>query len=109
MLAHVAKQLPERRVGVGDFAVVGILEVSIVWSRRVVGGVRIIYMNPQKERAALILAEPCDCMLDYIPCSTLDRVVAAFVRFVFWMEPSVERIKSALESRCHAGFRVKDE
>jgi hypothetical protein len=99
----------ELRVGVGDLGVVGARERArearrvVPW--RGVRGVRVVEMDPEKERLLLVLAEPAQRLVHRLVAGPLDRVHPGLLL----VAAQVEVVEVAGEALIDAPARVEHE
>jgi hypothetical protein len=109
VLAQPFQQLAEAGVGVGDFSVVGLRRKTfLIGRRRVIGIMRVVQMNPEKEGFVRNLAEPSQGMLHHNLGSPLHRLVA--IRAVAaQVKTRVIDVEAAIKSRGGSVQRIKHQ
>ena len=109
VLPQLRKQLAQRGICVRDLAVVRLRRIALFeWRRRVVGVVRIVEVNPEKERRVFELTEPAERMVDDHAGAPFDGLVAIRT-MAAKVEARVIDVKPAIEAGSGAVERVEDQ
>ena len=108
-LAQIGKELSQGGVGIRDLTVIGIFKLFIERNRRVIWGMRIVQMHPDKKWRCAVLTQPGDCVSDHISRTPFDGIVASLTGTAFLMKSGVEIVESAVKTGRHVGFGIQDE
>src|SRR5579864_3723808 len=100
------EKLADRRIDVGNLAIVGSRGVaSLERLRRIIGIVSVVEMDPDEEWAVMVCCQPVERVPDDFAATTLNRLIAVFSR-TSTMEAGIIKVESAFKAGGRARFGI---